>query len=105
MIEREGFDHFPGSWKGDKMVFFIFSFLTRKLSQQTGGFSVCLQLLPPILYRVVIEVIKSVHLTPLSLAASPGRVGALLRVAEISLAVGQVGQAPAAWPCAGSKGK
>lgn len=49
---------------------------------------------PSALYRVVIKVIKSVNLTPLSLAASPGRVGALLRVAEISLAVGQV---PATW--------
>lgn len=56
---------------------------------------------PSALYRVVIKVIKSVHLTPLSLVASPGRIGALLRVAGISLVVGQ---APAARPRAGRKG-
>lgn len=54
--------------------------------------------------RVVVKTIKLVKQTALSLVASPSRVCPRLRVVRPSLVVAFLGQAPATWSSAGSKG-
>lgn len=59
---------------------------------------------PSALHMVAVNVIRSVQLTLLSLAMSPGRVVPHPRVAGISLVVALLGQGPARRPSAGSEG-